>query len=605
MAQSDSHDGGRASTSAFTPHGELLEARARLLADVDDLLAALARGVLPSDTEREHVDCKEEAGRRGRGGVLLPGEVHNLAAAEQLAREVACCANTPGGGALVVGVEDKTGSLLGAGMDVDWLRHRIYQRVDVAPAIEERFVRGVRLLVVLVAEAREPVEDPDGRLVWRTGATCQPVDRAEWWLHRRASTGSDPMAAPTDRILADVTEGALLMARNFLRESASEHETGVPRSASELLSYLGVLLPDGRLTQAGAIAFCASDRSWISTMVVDVEGGDVLAAARDLTGLSLVEQVAATEQRLDAANTAVTLRVGFSEEPIRRLPPRAVREAVLNGVVHRDWMSPEPVAVRWTEADSALDVVSPGGFVGGVNADNALTQRYARSPALADLFRALRLVERGGMGVDRMVREMVVLGHRRPLLVELDGPYVQTRLVGGRPVVPVVDLVSRIQPAVRRRDVKVALVVDTLLHQPFVTAAQLTGVLQRPEAACAEALDAASECRVVDQPLLRAYKDVWMLSDAAIDVIEPQPRSTSTRRDVLGYRRPADATPLVRRWFEVHSRITSGDHAAMTGLTVAAARRQLERLATEGLLQRGDAMGRNAHFTAAAVLHDD
>lgn len=587
----------------FTPHADLLDARARLQAEVDALLAALERGVLPSDAEREHVDCKEEAGRRGSGGVLLTGEAHNLAAAEHLAREVACFANTPGGGALVVGVEDRTGALLGAGLDVDWLRHRIYQRIDVAPALEERFVAGVRLLVVFVAEAREPVEDPDGRLLWRTGGTCQPVDRAEWWLHRRASSGSDPMAAATDRTLSDVTDGALVVARRFLRESAGQQDIEVARSAAELLGYLGVLLPDGRLTQAGAVAFCASDRTWISTMVVDVEGGDVLAAAPDLTGLSLVEQVAATVQRLDAANTAVTLHEGFVEEPVRRLPLRAAREAVLNGVVHRDWMSPEPVMVRWTEADSALDVVSPGGFVGGVSAANALSQRYARSPALADLFRALRLVDRGGMGVDRMVREMVVLGHRRPLLVELDGPYVRTRLVGGRPVVPVIDLVSRIHPAVRRRDVKVALVVDTLLHQPFVTAAQLTDVLQRPEVECAEAIDAASECRVDDQPLLRPYKDVWMLSDAAIYVLgAPRARSTSTRRDVLPYRRPNDAVPLVRRWFEVHVRITSGDHAVMTGLTVAAARRQLERLVEEGLLQRGDEQGRNAHFTAGAAL---
>jgi ATP-dependent DNA helicase RecG len=44
------------------------------------------------------------------------------------------------------------------------LHHRIYQAVEVAPAVEERGVDGVRLLVVLVASAREPVEDTEGRL---------------------------------------------------------------------------------------------------------------------------------------------------------------------------------------------------------------------------------------------------------------------------------------------------------------------------------------------------------------------------------------------------------------------------------------------------------
>jgi predicted HTH transcriptional regulator len=60
-----------------------------------------------------------------------------------------------------------------------------------------------------------------------------------------------------------------------------------------------------------------------------------------------------------------------------------------------------------------------------------LTQRFARHPALADVFRALGLVEKQGLGVDRMYREMVALGHRPPVIVEDPGPRVRTRLVGG------------------------------------------------------------------------------------------------------------------------------------------------------------------------------
>ncbi|MGH3979664.1 MAG: ATP-binding protein [Pseudonocardiaceae bacterium] len=98
------------------------------------------------------------------------------------------------------------------------------------------------------------------------------------------------------------------------------------------------------------------------------------------------------------------------------------REAIVNGLVHRDWLQPDPVTVTWVQADSAAQIISPGGFVGGVTADTLLTQRYARHPALADLFQALRLVEKQGLGLDRMYREMVVLGHRPPVIVEEGGP---------------------------------------------------------------------------------------------------------------------------------------------------------------------------------------
>lgn len=590
----------------FSSDSDLVETRARLRALVDDVIAKLASGLLPTDVEREHLDIKEEAGRRGSGGLLLPGQARNLAAADQLAHEVTCFANTPGGGVLLVGVEDSTGNLLGAGLDAEWLRHRIYERVDIAPLVEERIVDGVRVIVIFVAESREPVEDADGNLRWRVGRHCVPVDRAEWWLHRQDNAGADPMAAATQRTVVEVAPGAIAAARRYLREATDAGDSGPPgRADAELLRWLGVLRPDGRLTQAGALTFCQSETTLLSLAVIDVEGGDVLAAAVGLSGLSLLEQVAAVESRLDVLNDSVTIAGAFAETAIRRLPPRAVREAILNGVVHRDWMQVDPVAITWIDADSALQVVSPGGFVGGISAGNALTQRYARYPALADLFRALRLVDKQGMGVDRMVREMIALGHRPPVLAEERGPRVRVRLTGGVPVVPVMDLMERIRPVVRRRDVRIALVVYTLLHEPFVSPATLVDVLQRPEAECAEAIDAAAECLVGDKPLLRPYKDVWLLSEPALAVVIGSGGGRLEqlrRRGALAYWRPDNAVDVASAWFASHDRITSGDYAAMAGFTQPGALRQLDRLAAEGLVHRGDEVGRNAHFGPEPAL---
>lgn len=583
----------------FHPGADLLEARARLRNAVERALEAVASGEDVPAAEREAVDFKEEAGRRGSGGVLLEGQPQNLAAADALAKEVTCLANTPGGGALVVGVEDSTGALLGTELDAEWLRQRIYQRVDVAPAVEQVDVAGTRLLVLYVASAREPVEDQDGKLRWRTGGACEPVDRAEWWLHRQDAAGSDAMAAVTDRTAWDVPAGAMAVARRYLRQEAAAE---VPSGAEELLTWLGVRRPDGRLTQAGALVFCASDRTYLAMAHLEVEGGDVLAVAPDLSGLSLIEQLAAVEDRLGALNTAATVPEGFAEHLIRQLPPRAVREALLNGVVHRDWLQPDPVTVTWIEADSALQIVSPGGFVGGINAGNLLTQRYARYPALADLFHALRLVDKRGMGVDRMVREMLALGHSRPTIVEEPGPRVRTRLVGGVPVVPVMNLLGRIEPAVRRRDVRVALITHRLLHEPFVTAASLAAPLQRTEDEADEALRAAAACRISGQPLVVPYKDVWLLSPAALAVVEAPGGAAAA--GLLPYRRPADPAAVVRRWLAVHDRISSGDHAVVTGLTQAGALRQLERLAGDDVLLRGTGAGRNAHFTAGPALQN-
>ncbi|MFI7577591.1 DUF5635 domain-containing protein [Micromonospora sp. NPDC049497] len=593
--------------SSFSPGADLIEARERLRILVEGVLAKLAAGVLPSDAEREKVDCKEEAGRRGRDGSLLVGEPHNQEAARQLANEVTCMANTPGGGALLVGVEDRTGQLLGAGLDAEWLRHRVYEHVEVAPAVEVLRLNGVRLLVLYVAEAREPVEDLNGRIRWRTGGHCVPVDRAEWWLHRQSSAGHDPMAQVTERTENDVSPGAVAVARRYLSAGGRDVGEFDYRSSRDLLMSLGVLRPDGRLTAAGALTFCPADRTHITFSVLDVEGGDLLTSPRDLSGLSLLEQIATIDDRLDTLNKAIRVAqdTTFAQQQVRQLPPQALREAVLNGVVHRDWMQPEPVTVTWVEADSAVQVVSPGGFTGGITSETVLTHRYARYPALADLFRALRLVEKQGLGVDRMYRDMVALGHRPPVLVEEGGPRVRTRLVGGTPVVPVMNLMGAIRPEVRQRDVRVALIVHTLLHEPFVTAAGLTRILQRSESEADEALETAADCVVGDGPLINRHKDVWALSWDAVSVVERSAgHDVLRRRGVLPHVRPdlPGAEAVARRWLARHDRYSSGDHSALTGLTYAGARGQLERLERTGLLRRGEGSGRSAHFVAGPLL---
>lgn len=593
--------------SLFEVHGDLVEARGKLRGQVDAVLAGLAAGELPTAVEREQVDLKEEPGRRGPGGSVLPGGRQSSDTVELLAREVPCMANTPGGGALVLGVEDRTGRLLGTEIDTDWLRHRTFERVEVVPAIEERHVDGHRLLVVYVAESREPVEDPDRRIRWRVGDHCVPVDRSEWWLRRQERAGLDVMAAATERTVDDVAAGAVAIARRYV--AAGDSTTGQDVrdvSADELLRRLGVLRPDGALTQAGVLVFCRAPRSLISLTRLDVMGGDILNAPPDFSGLALLEQLASVEERLDAFNAARTVREGLAEAPIRGLPPRAVREAILNGLVHRDWMQPDPVTVTWVEHDSAMEVISPGGFVGGVTADNVLTQRYARYPALSDLFRALRLVDKQGIGVDRMYREMIVLGHRPPTITEEPGPRIRTRLVGGDPVVPVMALVNAITPEYRRRDVRVAVIVHRLLHEPFLTTADAAAALQSSELDAAEAMDTAATATVRGgAPLVRTYKDVWMLSSAAFVQVQRAGETSATlrRRGLLAYRHPdaAIAVAVVRRWLTTHDRITSGDYAMLTGLTQPGSLKALDRMTRDGVLERGETHGRNAHYVLAGT----
>jgi ATP-dependent DNA helicase RecG len=143
-------------------------------------------------------------------------------------------------------------------------------------------------------------------------------------------------------------------------------------------------------------------------------------------------------------------------------------------------------------------------------------------------------------------------------------------------VLPVLALTTAIQPAVRRQDVRIALIVHTLLGTAFVTPQGLRTILQRPESECRVALDAATECRVNGLPLLERYKNVWTLSASALALVGP--------------------------WLSTHPEITSGDLARLSGLSQPGALRQLTRLEEAGLLSRSPGRGRTASFLPAGSL---
>jgi ATP-dependent DNA helicase RecG len=567
-------------------------------------------GLTADEVETEGIDFKEEAGRRGRGGVVLPGEARGQAVAAQLADEVACLANTPGGGALIVGVADD-GKVIGAATERDWLRQRIHERIDVAPAIEERWLPdGSRLLVIMVAEAREPVETTAGTLRWRVGSRSVPVDRSEWWADRLRRMGGDLLAASTHHTLATLAPDSLAALRRLLRTVGGASAELRAASDRELLTRLGVLLPDGHLTAAGVHVLCPAPRTVLELVALDVAGGDIVSPPPDLSGLSLIEQLVEIETRLDVLDSTVVLHGGLRLEPVRQIPWLAVREAVLNAIVHRDWMPAEPIHIRWIQADASLDVVSPGGFAGGVTAESVLSSRYSRNPALADLARALGLVERQGVGVDRMYRELVALGHRPPIIREEPGPQVRTRLVGGVPLAAVMAVMADLDPPVRRRDVRVTLVVHLLLRDGFVTPESLALMLQVPVDEAEEALDAAASCTVdADQLIRNGGANPWLPARGVVvrASADGAALAAARRRGLLTWYRPdlTAARRLVETWLRVSDRITTGDFAEVTTFTQQRSLQVLNRLVDDGVIVRGGSTrGRLAHFVTAGGARD-
>ena len=92
-------------------------------------LTAVTSGTRAGDAETEQVDFKVELGTRDRGGAHQIISPTHEPAAQALAEEVGCLANSLSGGVLIIGVEDRVGgpaALVGAQSDSAWLKARIH-----------------------------------------------------------------------------------------------------------------------------------------------------------------------------------------------------------------------------------------------------------------------------------------------------------------------------------------------------------------------------------------------------------------------------------------------------------------------------------------------
>lgn len=471
-------------------------------AEVEGILQALRTGSPVTDAvERQSVDLKEEHGRRDRIGRVLPGQSQNEEAAKRLFEAAACIANTPGGGALIVGVSND-GQLVGTELDIEWLRSRIWQlsgrvlTLDVAEAI----VGSTRLLVLRAPQAIEPVR-VENRIRWRVAAQCVEVDANTWHAKRMSVLNYDWSNDGSRVAVAEVRPAAVAVARELLRASSEDHAVELSEdSDTNLLRRLNVVTPDGFLTNAGVLAFVGREQPCLDYIRRARSGGDSLSRIRR-AGRSMLEELVEVFQAVDANTSTVHLPEGLVVGQHREIPRRATREAIVNGLAHREWGMSEPTIVE--HVGRLLRVTSPGGFFGGVTASNIITHpSRSRNRALAELLAALRIAEREGVGVDRMVTDMVSVGHPAPEIEEIEGPYVRVSLVGDDLDTSWIAWLRSIRPTEEAQDLNSLLILRHLVQVGWIDARTTAPLIQDAEPVARGALAKLARALLASQPVI-------------------------------------------------------------------------------------------------------
>jgi ATP-dependent DNA helicase RecG len=83
-------------------------------------------------------------------------------------------------------------------------------------------------------------------------------------------------------------------------------------------------------------------------------------------------------------------------------PILAVRELLMNAVMHRDYESNAPVRFYWF--DDRIEIQNPGGLYGAVTPETFPNQNDYRNPKIAEAMKTLGYVNAFGRGIARTQR---------------------------------------------------------------------------------------------------------------------------------------------------------------------------------------------------------
>jgi len=329
---------------------------------------------------------------------------------DRLAETMVALANADGG-SIVLGV-DGDGNPVGSPAEVEVASALEAACTRCRPAIApERRMWAEQSLgavpVIRVPRGTRVHALADGRVLARAGGENRPLDGDAIRRLIDARALGDFETEPVPGAGADALDPALVDA--FVAAWSSADGDPWTGTYAELLAAIGALTPDRRPTVAGMLLFGRDPGHWLPSS--GARFVRYLGSGEDRAQRAVDERISGPLVRVIERLTAtVREQLGAGAEAY---PARAVREALINALIHRDYRLRGTVVEVRLYPDR-LEVHSPSGLPGFLSVEDLLSARYSRNPRLAWALHHWGFVPEPGRGIRRMCEQMAELGHRPP-----------------------------------------------------------------------------------------------------------------------------------------------------------------------------------------------
>lgn len=327
--------------------------------------------------------------------VELKSEVVN-----DICKEVIAFANTKGG-TMYVGVQDD-GYVLGVeNADRVTLQINNMVRDSIKPDVtmfvryETQEIDGKQIVAVTIQKGTD-------RPYYLGSKGLKPSG-----VYVRNGTSTDPATDTAIRKMIKETDGdcfedmrSLEQNLTFKAATAQFSKSNVPFDEAKMQT-LGLVSHDGIYSNA---AMLLSDQCNSTIKAATFSGTDKsdFQDRREFGG-SLFRQMEEMYSYLDLRNRTRATFEGLYRNDVRDYPEEALREALLNSLVHRDYSFSASTLI--SVYDDRIEFVSVGGLLGGISLDDILLGlSVCRNPKLAAVFYRLKLIEAYGTGMPKIIK---------------------------------------------------------------------------------------------------------------------------------------------------------------------------------------------------------
>ena len=204
-----------------------------------------------------------------------------------------------------------------------------------------------------------------------------------------------------------------------------EEKAAIRDVTKNILITWGILKEDnGKIIPTNAYALLTGKMQIQPTIQCAVFKGKTRAYfvdRREFSGPIQDQVQLAFQYVLEKINMGMQIK-GIYRQDVYELPINSVRELIANAVAHRNYL--EPGNIQVAIFDDRLEVTSPGMLLNTISIKKMI-EGYSRlrNPAIANAFAYMKIIEKWGTGIPRILRECKEYGLKKPELIDFDGDF--------------------------------------------------------------------------------------------------------------------------------------------------------------------------------------